>query len=476
MKKIILIFILFFLNIYSVNACFTSVSFSNVHNRTWGHQNQCRPLGSYSGSGSSSCFTYSTSNSSIVKIGSSNGKLCFYSVGHGRATATITVSGSCMCDGKEVTRTISFTLSEWGLDTLGVEEDYEISPSFSDKDKEYTLTVPGKQKEITIVAKPNNARSTITGAGKKQLQVGENAFTISVKTPENVTTTYKLTVTREKPKEIEEIYFADKNLEYDIKTSSKLVPIIRPSDALVEDLVWASSDSNVVTVNNQGNVNAVGVGNATVTVTTKNGLTASVDIKVIKHVNSILLKESIIYMGLGEKRRIEYDIYPEDATNRNVSFISDNPNVVSVDKNGNIKPQGYGKANVTVTTEDGGYKGNCIVVIDKEVQNNIGNTNICNNKDMLTVIGVIKKIILILQIIIPIALVLFGSIDMFKAVVAQDEKAIKDAQGILLKRFIYAVLVFLVFILVRLIMSIVGSQEWRDCWDNADSNSKITTR
>jgi len=101
--------------------------------------------------------------------------------------------------------------------------------------------------------------------------------------------------------------------------------------------------------------------------------------------------------------------------------------------------------------------------------------SICSNQDMLTLMGIIKKVITILQIAIPIALILFGSIDLFKAVVAQEEKAIKEAQGMLLKRFIYAVVVFLVFILVRLIMSLVGNDEWRQCWDNANSNSKLTT-
>jgi len=477
MKKLVLIFILFFVNLYSVNACYTSVSFGNVSNRTNGHQNQCRPLGTYVGTGSSSCFTYSSSNSSIVKIGESNGKLCFYSVGHGRATATISVKGSCMCNGQGFTKTISFLLSEWGLDTLGLEENYEISPSFSDKSRNYKVTVPGNQSEITIVAKPNNARSTVTGTGKKQLQVGENVFTINVKTPEGASTTYKLTVTREKPKEIEKIYFNEEILEYNLNQSIKLMPVIYPSDAFETEFIWTSSDENVVTVNNNGNIKTVGVGNATITVTTKNGLTANIDINVIKHVNSILLKESIIYMPLGETRKIEYDIYPEDATNKNVSFTSDNSSTVSVDENGNITSHSYGRANISVTTQDGNYKGICIVVVESSLQNNISDTTgICSNKDMLTIIGVIKKIILILQIIIPIALILFGSIDMFKAVVAQSDSDIKQAQGLLLKRFIYAVVVFLVFILVRLVMSIVGSEEWRACWDNADSNSKITTK
>lgn len=90
------------------------------------------------------------------------------------------------------------------------------------------------------------------------------------------------------------------------------------------------------------------------------------------------------------------------------------------------------------------------------------------------IIRIVKKGILkYICILIPIALLLFGVFDLGKAVIASDEKEVKAAQSRLIKRVIYAVVVFLVPQLVSLIMGIVsigvndGSTEnWATCWNS----------
>ena len=92
---------------------------------------------------------------------------------------------------------------------------------------------------------------------------------------------------------------------------------------------------------------------------------------------------------------------------------------------------------------------------------------------MLSIIGILKMIYRILQIGIPIALLIFGTIDLGKAVMAGDDKEIKAATGILLKRFIAAVAVFLLFLLVSVVTGWVGGTEWKTCWGSASKNPKI---
>ena len=76
-------------------------------------------------------------------------------------------------------------------------------------------------------------------------------------------------------------------------------------------------------------------------------------------------------------------------------------------------------------------------------------------------------------ILIPIALMLFGIIDLGKAVIASDEKEVKAAQGRLIKRCIYAALIFFVVYLVQAIMDIVATggvdntDGWKACWEAA---------
>lgn len=83
----------------------------------------------------------------------------------------------------------------------------------------------------------------------------------------------------------------------------------------------------------------------------------------------------------------------------------------------------------------------------------------------------------ILQIGVPIILIVLGTFDLAKAVIASDEKATKEAQGRLVKRCIYAIAVFFIVTLVSLLFTMVGSiagdsatglNNWSDCWNNPE--------
>ena len=97
----------------------------------------------------------------------------------------------------------------------------------------------------------------------------------------------------------------------------------------------------------------------------------------------------------------------------------------------------------------------------------------CSNADLLAVIGIAKKVLLVLQIAIPIALLIFGTVDLGKAVMAGDEKEIKSATNILIKRVIAAAAVFLLVLLVSTVTGWVGGTEWKACWNSASTNQKI---
>lgn len=93
---------------------------------------------------------------------------------------------------------------------------------------------------------------------------------------------------------------------------------------------------------------------------------------------------------------------------------------------------------------------------------------------LLPIVKVIRKgVFPIVQLGIPILLIVFGTIDLGKAVISSEEKEIKAAQGRLIKRFIYAALVFFVVTLVTVLMNIVGqggqgnTTSWKACWDAA---------
>ena len=67
-----------------------------------------------------------------------------------------------------------------------------------------------------------------------------------------------------------------------------------------------------------------------------------------------------------------------------------------------------------------------------------------------------------IQIGVPIILIIVGMFDMGKAITQQKEDEIKKAQNLLVKKAIAAALVFLMFSLVSLVVSIVNidSDSW----------------
>ena len=72
---------------------------------------------------------------------------------------------------------------------------------------------------------------------------------------------------------------------------------------------------------------------------------------------------------------------------------------------------------------------------------------------------IIKYVLLTIQILVPVLLVIFGSLDLFKGVYAQKEDEIKKGQQIFIKRLIAGVLVFFVIAIVKLFISVFGNND-----------------
>jgi len=88
----------------------------------------------------------------------------------------------------------------------------------------------------------------------------------------------------------------------------------------------------------------------------------------------------------------------------------------------------------------------------------------CTREELLPIIGFIKSVLLVIQILIPIGLIILGTIDLGKAVIASKEDEIKKNQQTLVKRALAAVLVFLLATIVTFLMAFVGGETWKDCW------------
>ena len=88
--------------------------------------------------------------------------------------------------------------------------------------------------------------------------------------------------------------------------------------------------------------------------------------------------------------------------------------------------------------------------------------------------GVTSTIVTVIKIGIPLVLIFLGMLDLGKAVMANDEKIMKEAQSRLIKRFVYAIVVFLLVAIVQMVFSMIGNAS-KDSTTNGVKNDSITS-
>lgn len=82
-------------------------------------------------------------------------------------------------------------------------------------------------------------------------------------------------------------------------------------------------------------------------------------------VTSVSLNKSTLDIKVGETATLTATINPTNATNKNVTWKSDNTQIATVDTAGKITAIKEGTAKITVKTKDGNYTATCIVTVSK---------------------------------------------------------------------------------------------------------------
>lgn len=153
-----------------------------------------------------------------------------------------------------------------------------------------------------------------------------------------------------------------------VGASETLTETVTPGTAKNKNVTWSSSDSSVATVEN-GVVNAVAEGSATITVTTDDGgYTATCAVTVKPRATGVSLAPTELSIKMGDSPvTLSANVMPANAINKNVTWSSSDDNIVTVDQSGSITAVAKGTAVITVTAVDGGFSATCAVTVTQPV-------------------------------------------------------------------------------------------------------------
>ncbi len=157
--------------------------------------------------------------------------------------------------------------------------------------------------------------------------------------------------------------------------SDQLTAMITPDDAADQNVSWSSSDGSIATVNLDGMVTAVAPGSATITATTDDGsFTATCDVTVytVSATGVSLSLTSDTITARSDTTLVAAvliaSMRPDNATDQNVTWSSDNQAVATVNQYGEVSAVEPGNANITATTDDGGFAATCAITVIPSLQ------------------------------------------------------------------------------------------------------------
>lgn len=151
--------------------------------------------------------------------------------------------------------------------------------------------------------------------------------------------------------------------------TARITATVAPKNATDKKLTYTSSNGNVASVNQSGDVKAIAAGTAAITVRSSNGKSAIVEVLVkektidIERVEAGILPAANIVKG--NTARITATVFPENATDKTLAYTSSNETVASVDASGKVTAKETGTAVIKVAAAGGKSAEITVTVLEK---------------------------------------------------------------------------------------------------------------
>ena len=192
---------------------------------------------------------------------------------------------------------------------------------------------------ITLMGNKDSSRVTVKG-------IKPGIGTITVKADSRIEL---CTITVVKP-----LSFSKKEMYMGLGNTQK--PLLTLKKYTREDLLWSSSAPGIASVDQNGFITAKKLGDAVITVTTKDGKYSETINVIVKEkvypIQGFSLNYSSTELPTNKECKLIGNFTPTNTTNQKITWTSDNPKVATVDSNGNVKALSYGTAVITAVPAD----------------------------------------------------------------------------------------------------------------------------
>ncbi len=235
--------------------------------------------------------------------------------------------------------------------------------------KTITLTV-GKKASLKVTVKPAKAKKSIafkssrptvakvTSKGKitaKKAGTAKITVTVRGKNGKKKTTYMKVKVkAKAKPTPtvvaVTSVTATVSNSQLTVGETAQITANVLPANATDKRLTYASSNTGVATVEQSGKITAKKAGTANITVTAAGGKYARVSVTVkdkiiaVERITAEILPSTTILKG--GTAQITAQVFPENATDKSLTYTSSDETVATVDNTGKVTAKATGTATI----------------------------------------------------------------------------------------------------------------------------------
>ena len=162
----------------------------------------------------------------------------------------------------------------------------------------------------------------------------------------------------------ESITLSTKETTIDVGKVATVKATVEPTNTDDKKVSWASSDESIATVDKNGRIKGIAVGDCTVTCTSQalDSVSESLTVHIQQPVKKLSFRDKNAYAYVKEETKLKWTIEPKDATNKKLEFKSAKESIATVDENGIVTGVSSGKVKITATTTDGSKRSASIIV------------------------------------------------------------------------------------------------------------------